>query len=84
MNKYYILAIVCLVIFFAGLSYTGSQTQTEKGDCYDNRDHKIDELTCDVIRYKNPWIGIISVISLMGSIVLLFLGLMGNLEKRRF
>ena len=76
MNKYFILGIICLIFSVSGLLYVESQSQTEKGDCYDNRDNKIDELTCDVRVSNNPYIAGIALISMLASVILFFIGIM--------
>ncbi len=74
-----VLTTVTLIIFIVGIFYTERNTYTEKGDCYDNRDNKMDNLTCDIKRYNFPLVGVVSILSMFLAIILAFKGVISGM-----
>ncbi len=78
MNKYIILSIVCFLLMILAVAITENNKQIDQGDCFDERDNRINELTCDVPVYDYPYLWLLAASLLLSAVVLFFKGLIDS------
>ena len=86
MKKYqifFILASIFFIINITMLIIDQKNTHTEKGDCYDSMNNKINELTCEVKINPNQGIlfSITGIMSMLGATGFAVAGLLNKLNR---
>ena len=75
MSKYIVLAIIFFLLMGFCLYIMKTKYHIEKGDCFDEENNKINELTCDVKIQDYPFLPILTSIFMMIAVVSFFIGI---------